>query len=144
MLEGRKLRKERDATVKKFNKFINEALKNGDKDLAKKIRGDRDFEVYEKEFEIESYESTRVVDVADRLDVELPASDEADSWILEPPKGKLLSSKGRSIVRKRIHEEKVRRFELKSRWIQILTPILAALAGVVGTVTGLVAVIKKH
>jgi hypothetical protein len=125
-------------------RFLNPALKNDDRESAKRIRADRDREVYEKEFEIEAYESVRVVDVADRFDVELPAPDEADCWILEPPKGKLLSSKGRSIVRKRIHEEKSRRFELKARWIQILTPILAALAGVVGTVTGLVAVIKKH
>lgn len=144
MFEGRKLRKERDTTEKKFKARLDAARKNNDSELAKTIRAERASEVMEKEYDIDVYESNRVVDVADRLDVELPEAEETDCWILEPPKGKLLSSKGRSIVRKRIHEEKLRRFELKARWIQILTPIIAALAGVVGTITGLVAVIKKH
>ena len=47
-------------------------------------------------------------------------------------------------MRHRIYEEQKRRFELRARWFQILTPLLTALAGIIGTFTGLVAVLRKH
>jgi hypothetical protein len=54
------------------------------------------------------------------------------------------SAEFRSDLRKRLEEEKALKFESKMRWVKLLTPILTLLIGLIGTITGLVAVFKKH
>jgi hypothetical protein len=45
--------------------------------------------------------------------------------------------------RKLIDDENGRCFEVTTRWVKLLLPIVAALAGLVGVITGLVPVLKK-
>jgi hypothetical protein len=143
-LKGRRLRRARDKAVAAYNPKINQALKNNDTALAKQLRNEKDEAFMMFDVDIDFYESHRVTDDADRLDVELPEAEQQEYWLLEPRHGSVLNSRGRAFMRQRIHEEQKRRFELRARWFQILTPLLAALAGIIGTVTGLVAVLKKH
>ena len=145
MFEGRTLRRKRDKDVASYEAQIRDARLKHDSALADRLRKEQFETRMSRELDIDYYESQRVTDAADRLDVELPPSDTTgEVWILEPPNGHLLSSKGRALVRERIHEEKKRRFESNARWFKILAPLLAALAGVIGTITGLVAILKKH
>jgi len=54
-----------------------------------------------------------------------------------------LSTKGRFNARKLIDEEKARRFEVKTLWVtKLIVPLLAALVGILGALTGLVAVLR--
>ena len=144
MFKGRRIRRARDKAVAAFNPKINQALKNNDTALAKQLRNDKDETFLMFDVDVDFYESQRVTDDADRFDVELPEAEQAEYWLLEPRHGKVLNSKGRALMRQRIHEEQKRRFELRARWFQIFTPLLAALAGIIGTITGLVAVLRKH
>jgi hypothetical protein len=91
----------------------------------------------------------RIINEAEKLDVEVPDfSASPEYWINEiDPRRFYLSSKGRSHLRKLIDEEKARRFEVKVRWIKLLVPLIAALVvglgGIIGGITGLVAVLHK-
>jgi hypothetical protein len=52
--------------------------------------------------------------------------------------------KGRALLRDLIHKEKERRFEAKTRWVtKFWLPLLAALVGIIGALTGLIAVSRK-
>jgi hypothetical protein len=79
---------------------------------------------------------------AAKFDIDLP--DDPACWnTIDEFAQNALTPFGRATSRKRIDEEKGRRFEVRSRWIKLLTPIIAAVAGLIGTITGLVAVLKK-
>ena len=55
----------------------------------------------------------------------------------------VLTPEGRAHIRKLIDEEKARRFKVKTLWVtKLILPLLAALIGIVGAVTGLVAVLQ--
>jgi hypothetical protein len=55
----------------------------------------------------------------------------------------LVTLKGRAHIRKLIDQEKARRFEVKTVWVtKFWVPLLAALIGIVGALTGLVAVLQ--
>lgn len=99
------------------------------------------YEVREIEKEIEKIEGGRLWRQARHLDVETPRPTEKEMWIEEF--GSLwFSPKGRAYVRKLVDEEKARRFEVKSRWVaKIIIPLLSLLVGIIGAITGLVAVL---
>lgn len=81
-------------------------------------------------------------DQAAKFDLELP--DDPKYWItIQPFHESALTPTGRTATRKLIDDEKTRRFEVKVRWLKLLTPIIAALAGLFGAATGLVLALKK-
>jgi hypothetical protein len=143
MFKGYYLRWRRNHRVNSFNGPITQARSSGDFVALKKLIKKQSDVLNWENLNVEFFESQRAVDAADRLDVELPSDGEADCWILGHQEGKVLTSKGRALVRLRIHDEEMRRFELRSRWIKLMTPIIAAIAGVIGTITGLVSVLRK-
>lgn len=56
-----------------------------------------------------------------------------------------LTGTGRSKVRKLIEEEKARLFEIKTLWItKLIPPVLVALIGIIGALTGFVAVLRHR
>jgi hypothetical protein len=57
--------------------------------------------------------------------------------------GSVLTLKGRSSLRKLIREEKQRRSEDLEKWIKLLVPIITGVAGLLGIITGLVAVLHR-
>lgn len=86
-----------------------------------------------------------IINEAEKLDVETPSyRSDSDLWTSSRYSGTVnLSPKGRSHLRKLIDEEKARRFEVKVRWIKLLVPLITALAGLIGVITGLVSVSRR-
>ncbi len=86
----------------------------------------------------------RLVRKARSLDVEIPLINDAPMWHQDTEtKRYMLTPRGRAHMRKMIDEEKARRFEVKTRWVtKLIVPLLAALIGIIGSLTGLVAVLR--
>jgi hypothetical protein len=83
---------------------------------------------------------------ADELDIELPPNTDHEIWSAGQMKEDaitLLTTRGRSKIRALIDAEKARRFEVKTLWVtKFWLPLLAALVGIIGALTGLVAVLR--
>jgi len=97
---------------------------------------------------MEQHYSQKIGDEARKFDVEIPESDEKGMWRTTPTTSDdgddiALTPKGRSTVRKLIDAEKARRFEVKTLWVmKFWLPLLAALVGIIGSLTGLVAILQ--
>lgn len=92
---------------------------------------------------INAFDSDQLLEEAREYDVEVPqiTPDFLEDSIFG--NRKFLSMKGRSRVRRLIDEEKARRFDVKTRWVtKLILPILVALIGIIGAITGLVAVLR--
>lgn len=80
---------------------------------------------------------------AKELDVEVPPVDNGEMWKRDQLNFLYLTPKGRSHLRRLIDEEKTRRFDVWAKWVKLLLPIITAVAGLIGVITGLVAVLRK-
>jgi len=80
--------------------------------------------------------------MAYKFDAELPDRENLEMWDHDDCRV-ILTINGRTLVRRLIDEEKSRRLDVKVRWLKLLTPIIVALIGLVGTLTGLVHAIQK-
>ena len=97
----------------------------------------------------EMHVSQKLCDEARALDVAYPPTNEEAMWrsVDTTPAGDdiVLTPKGRSAVRMLIDAEKARRFEVKTLWVtKFWLPLLAALIGIIGSITGLVAVLHQR
>lgn len=98
-------------------------------------------------FQIESFRSNQLLHEATKLDIRFPDPEDPECWrdmeflgIKFSP----LSPNGRFVLRSKIDAEKARRFEVKTLWVtKFWLPLLAALVGIIGAVTGLVAVLNR-
>lgn len=106
-------------------------------------------EIREVQKDIDIELAHRVREEADKYDVPIPpfrGRGTEEMWTEEsegPQSRAWLSSQGRSHVRKLIAEEKARRFETRTLWItKLILPLLAVFVGIIGALTGLVAVLK--
>lgn len=87
---------------------------------------------------------------AKELDVDYPhlRGDALDSplWEENQYSGRpFLSAQGRFELRKKIDEEKTRRFNVQTLWVtKFWVPLLAALVGIIGALTGLAAVLQHR
>lgn len=98
-------------------------------------------EVGRVEREIEIIVGNRLYREARSLDVDTPPLSEKEMWSQEEYGDRVwFTPKGRAHVRKLIHEERNRRFEESSRgFTRIILPLLTLSLGIIGTITGLVA-----
>lgn len=82
---------------------------------------------------------------ANELDVDLPSPGEKGTWLgINGVAGDVprLSSKGKLLLRRAVDEEKMRRREVAAWWWKtVVIPGITALIGLVGALTGLVAVL---
>jgi hypothetical protein len=82
----------------------------------------------------------------DELDLELPPQSDTKIWMTDDVNGEqvvLFTSHGRSVIRKAVDAELARRFEVKTLWVtKFWLPLLAALVGIIGALTGLFAVLQ--
>jgi hypothetical protein len=103
------------------------------------------FEVRDVEREIDCQIGRHLFDVARSLDVEIPSRSDSEMWTTRDDDMRVwLSSKGRAKVRKSVDEEKARRFEVKTQWVtRLILPLLGLLIGVLGAITGLIAVLHQ-
>jgi hypothetical protein len=90
--------------------------------------------------------SVSILTEADDLDIELPPDNEPEIWMTGDVNGEainLLTTRGREKVRQLVDAERSRRFEVKTLWVtKFWLPLLAALVGIIGALTGLVAVLQ--
>jgi hypothetical protein len=97
-------------------------------------------EINELDEEIAHIVGLRLSREAISLDLEVP--DDEETWE-KGEKHAGFTAKGRAQVRKVIDAEKARRFEVKTLWItKFWLPLFAALIGIIGALTGLVAVLQ--
>ena len=92
--------------------------------------------------------SKRLILEAEELDIAIPEGptepDINHLW-QRGIHGNILSSQGRAELRKKIDEEKMRRRELHPWWWKtVVIPALSRGIGIIGAITGFVAVLKKH
>lgn len=73
-------------------------------------------------------------------DIDLSGYD--DIWERDERGHQHLNAKGRATARKLLHDEKELRFENTARWVKLLVPIITGIAGLLGIITGLVAVLQ--
>jgi hypothetical protein len=101
------------------------------------------FDFEQAEDAIDERVGRRLFDEARSLDVETPVALEEGMWRKGNDGSMWFSPKGRAHVRKLIDDEKERRFGVKTRWVtRLILPLLAALVGIIGAITGLVAVMQ--
>ena len=76
------------------------------------------------------------------LDILIPTLESEGIWVQDPNTGRIwLSSQGRFAVRKLVDDEKARRLKGRTRWVTtLILPLLAGLVGIIGALTGLIAV----
>jgi hypothetical protein len=88
-----------------------------------------------------------LIDKANALDVPKPPYTMTELWDRDEQDGEValwLNVNGRAHLRKLIAEHKARTFESNTLWItKFWLPLLAALVGIIGALTGLFAVIHK-
>ncbi|SRR6266404_1706423 len=80
---------------------------------------------------------------AQELDISMPLVTEREMWQRDEDQSLYLTSQGRFYLRRLIDQEKARRFEVKTLWVtKIILPLAGVLVGVIGALTGLVAVLQ--
>jgi hypothetical protein len=96
------------------------------------------------ELRVKIYHSRLLVYEAETLDVTIPPDDDGKIW--EKDKSythPFLTAAGRHQLRTSIDLEKSRRFEVKTLWVtKIILPLAGVLVGIIGALTGLVAVLQ--
>lgn len=109
------------------------------------IQASEHFDLREIDETIEQVLAIRLRRQAVSLDLELPAWPDNEMWkSSEDGEFVYLTNKGRAHVRNLVAEEKTRRFELKTLWVtKFWLPLLAALVGIIGALTGLFAVLHR-
>ncbi len=127
--------------------------KNFEKDLAKLRKNNApqeeierwDYDYFEAardaDIEIEIHLSDRLIGIARRLDARLPAYDDTNFWVMTDHLHRgHLNTTGRDLMAQRIAEVNNRNFENWAKWVRLFTPFIAALVGIIGAFTGLIAV----
>jgi hypothetical protein len=143
MFERAKYQWRRKRTIRLYDADMKKARAKKDDDEFESLHQQMGSELSDLEDEINRWETLRLIRKARFYDIELPPTDDQTLW--ERSWNQIaLSAKGRTLIRRLIDEEKTRRFEVTVRWIKLMSPLIAALAGLIGTITGLVAVSKKH
>jgi hypothetical protein len=131
--------KRREEVYKKYEPILHA------RDTTRQEKNDLTEQMHEEIQKIAADES-RAIDArlfarAQRLDIELPPSTEKELW-QGPEKAPFLSIKGRLALRRAIDEEKTRRRDVAAWWWKtVIIPGLAAATGLVGSLTGLFAVL---
>jgi hypothetical protein len=140
-----KLKHQRRKTVKFYDKAIAAIKAENDNNDPGSISTEAGHEIGLIDAALNAIVSDRLVSEAREFDVETPKiSEESGLWEKDWYRQRyFLSATGRSTVRKLIDEEKARRFEVTTRWVKLLIPAIAAFAGLIGVITGLVAVLHK-
>jgi len=130
---------------KSFQKDYRAFLEQGhSEDEIESFIGKEYAKVLDAEKELDGAVGQLLLHEARSLDVGGPPAEDKTMWFqARGSKGFWLTSRGRAHVRKLIDEERGRRFEVKTRWVtKLILPLLAALIGIIGAITGLVAVLQ--
>ena len=145
MFKLTKLRWQKRTIEKSYEPEITKAFKAKDEQAIHTLTSELDYAVRPIEGKIFAEIIRRITEEAETLDVDIPPYNLKDGFWGWDGYSQLtyLTPRGRSHLRKLIDEEKARRFEANARWIKLLLPLVAALAALVGALTGLVLAFRK-
>lgn len=139
-----RLKRERKLVFARYEKSIREARQQNNHleatDLAQKQFDHCDY----LDEQLNEAMSDAIRAEARDLDIKPPDIDSREMWWRDQAAHPHLTPQGRYTMRKLIDEEKARRFEIKTLWVtKLILPIFAALVGIIGGLTGLIAVMHK-
>jgi hypothetical protein len=137
-------KKDREKVI--FHKKIEEAKRKGNAEVIYEVQQTESFPLEELDDEISILMTQRLTSIAEKLLLPLPPKPipeegdlivENETWRCSSFSGKwYLRTKGIVEVRKLIRQERKERLEL-------ITPWIALIFGIIGAITGLIAVINK-
>lgn len=133
-----RLNRNRDKENKALSKSIEEAKRTGGLEKAREVYQSESFElnmIYEK---ILTLKTQYLSDIADKKSLPIPPRNEKDGlWESGHYTGRwYLTNKGIAELRSLIRKDRKERMEIFSYWVAILF-------GLIGAITGLIAVIKR-
>jgi hypothetical protein len=141
MMEVWRLHRKRRKIVARADREAAAALKANDDKASHEIEVDCYLACQKIDQCISRFSDQAIRQEAQELDVAFPRLDDEEMWNRDEDQCLLLSFRGRTYLRERIDAEKTRRFEAKTLWVtKFWLPLLAALVGIIGAMTGLVAV----
>jgi hypothetical protein len=143
MLEVWRLHRKRRALVAQADRDRAAAMKANDNQRANAIAADNYLACQQIDERISRFLDSSIRQEAQELDIAFPSLGDAEMWNRDEDNNLRLSFRGRAYLRKLIDEEKARRFEVKTLWVtKFWIPLLAASIGVIGALTGLVAILQ--
>lgn len=133
-----RLTRERDKEYKRVSKLVNEAERKGGRAAGEQEWATEQFELSRIDDEISYLKGRFLINKAERMSIHTPPiTNKCDLWESSDYTGKwLLTTKGMAEVRQSIRQEQKVRLEIASHWAGIII-------GVIGAITGLIAVIMK-
>lgn len=138
------LKRRRKQLQEKYAKKRKELLAYGSKNptAALELQADEYYENQNTDEWIDAFRSSYLIEQAIDLDVETPpVTDDSEFWqYTDDHENWYLSRKGRDLVQDLINKKKDKDSEDWARFARIWVPIIAGIAGLIGTITGLVAV----
>jgi hypothetical protein len=138
----RELQLERQIVLDEYFPLIADALHVNDQMKIDELAAERDEKLGRIDTLMDMFLTSQLRTEAQRLD--LPMPDDSDSW-RESFRYWVLVPSARLALRKMIDEERNRRREAAAWWWKtIILPALTLGIGILGAITGLVAVIYKH
>lgn len=132
------MRRERKKLWGMLNKAVADARAKRDGRLEGEAYSIWGFEIDIVDWQIKNTMTRALINEADRLFLPVPDENDPEKWEEDPATGKrtFLSPKGIAELRTAIRQEKRERRENIQRWIAILI-------GLIGALTGLIAVLKS-
>jgi hypothetical protein len=145
MFEIWKLERKRKNILRLYEPKLNKFHKEKKEEEIDRLLSEREWDLRPVEGQIQSLIGQRIIEEAEKLDVEIPPYDKGSGYWGWDGYSRLtyLTPRGRSYLRKLIDEEKARKFEVKSRWIKLLVPLVTALTGLIGVIIALLAVAQR-
>jgi hypothetical protein len=143
MFEIRRLHRKRRAIIAKAEKESEKASRSNEHASALQIAADSYAACKHIDERVDWLLDQDIRQEAQELDIAMPLVTEANMWQRDEDQSLYLSSQGRFYLRKLIDQEKARRFEVKTLWVtKIILPLAGVLVGIIGALTGLVAVLQ--
>lgn len=135
-----KLYRQRNKVDKYYKKEYQEAKKTGDRDKVQEVGSLTSFELQEVDDEIQYLEQRYIIALARQMLLAVPPvidEEKGGLWEQSNSTGKwLLTVEGLRQLRATVRAEKKERTDALSRWVTIIV-------GLIGAITGLIAVIMK-
>lgn len=143
MLRIWRLRRQRSKIVAKADRQIAAAYEANDLERVKQITADSYLACQHIDERLSRLMDQSIRQEAHELDIAYPHTSDEGMWHTDKDGSLILLFQGRSYLRELIDKEKSRRFDVGTRWMtKIIHSLLTLLIGVIGALTGLVAVFQ--
>jgi hypothetical protein len=141
-----RLQQKRQAIRKQFAEKAKALREKGSTNpyAAAELQADEYFESEMMEEWINAFRSSYLVDQAIECDVEIPPVSDEFWQFTDDHQNWYLNRKGRDLLQKLVSEKKDRNSEDWARFSRIFVPIITAVAGLIGVIIGLIAVLHHR